>query len=133
MLFSRLLQAFDTVVSRCGDGSIAAASRQDILLKAPLQRHGERLPGQDWFAWVTAFSARSGIHASSQVFVLLEAVPERGFGDKLRLRVPAIQNETLKHVCVRLLDSNKDKEGIIQITQIDRPWDKPQALDPKPR
>ncbi|CAE7769561.1 unnamed protein product [Symbiodinium sp. CCMP2456] len=74
MFFERLLAAFNEVVTQCGNGCIAAASKCDILLRHDLHFDDMRDPCPAFYTWVTAVSARSGPHASSQVFVQCRVV-----------------------------------------------------------
>ena len=107
MLFQKLLQAFDSVVSKSGDGTAASAAKSDILLRIRLHAEAPEDQGTccyESFKWLTALSARSGIHPSSQVFVSLD-VAERELGEctKLRLRaLPALHSEL--SWCSTLLD-----------------------------
>eukprot|EP00439_Symbiodinium_sp_Y106_P065057 s2155_g10.t1 len=107
MLFQKLLQAFDSVVAKCGDGTTASATKSDILLRIRL--HAQP-PGDDEtccyesFKWLTALSARSGVHPSSQIFVSLD-VAERVLGGRTKLRLralPAVHSEL--PWCSSLLD-----------------------------
>ena len=90
LLFQRLLRNFEQVVSRSGGGSVAAACKTDILLRVRLGPREEDF-SQEIFAWMTAMSARSGVHAPSQVFVLLEVVDSAGADGVCRLRLRSRQ------------------------------------------
>ena len=71
--FQSLLDAFDTVVCRCGDGSIASASKCDILLRCSITT-ADADHFAEFYSLLTSLSARSGPHASGQIFVSLDVV-----------------------------------------------------------
>ena len=76
--YSGLLQAFDRSVALCGQGSVAAATKSDLLLRVQAAST-EADVLLDWYVWVTALSARSGAHPASQIFVPLDVLrPEEG-------------------------------------------------------
>ena len=88
--FERLLSAFNEVVSQCGNNCIAAASKCDILLRHDLHFDELRDPCPAFYTWVTAVSARSGPHASSQVFVCCRVVKGSVANDQVRLQLDSL-------------------------------------------
>ncbi|CAE7246401.1 unnamed protein product [Symbiodinium sp. CCMP2456] len=101
-LFAKLLVAFDRVVAGCG--AVAVASKTDILIKHSLMTSAGDI-AYETFTWMTALSARSGIHASSQIFVLLDVLEEHAVpgGCRLRLASQAPVQSRLKW-CSQLLE-----------------------------
>ena len=83
-LFVKLLVAFDRLVAGCG--AVAVANKTDILVKHSLMTSGGDI-SYETFTWVTALSARSGIHASSQIFVLLDIVDSQNFLNRSRVYI----------------------------------------------
>ena len=88
--FERLLAAFNEVVSQCGNGCIAAASKCDILLRHDLHFGDLRDPSPAFYTWVTALSARSGPHSASQVFVHCRVVQGPAEDGQVRLQLDSL-------------------------------------------
>ncbi|CAE7677922.1 unnamed protein product [Symbiodinium sp. CCMP2592] len=74
--YHQLLRSFDQAIAQCGDGTAASATKCDILLRFQLCRFEEAEPCEVRYSWVTALSAQSGPHPSSQIFIPLSVMEQ---------------------------------------------------------
>jgi hypothetical protein len=70
--YQKLIDAFNNVVLQCGGAAVA--NKTDLLLRFTL-RNSAAETCLDVYAFATAVSSQSGVHAPSQVFVRLDILP----------------------------------------------------------
>ena len=90
--FQKILAAFNRATAMCGDGTAASSAKCDILIRFRLHSDLEEdVWSAQCFSFVTACSARSGVHAPSQIFVACRFAEQDGAGGQL-LRLEASDN-----------------------------------------
>ena len=86
LLYMRLLQAFSAAVAQCGTNGVASACKTDILLQVSIGREDIHDLSCE-YVWMTACSARSGVHPPSQMFLALDVTDAVLEGSLVRLRL----------------------------------------------